>query len=126
MTMQTVKFLVEKTGTGYSAYAEEFSILATGKTLKQVYAEAEAGLAEQCEYLGESPAAYELEFTYDLPALFEAYRLNVEAISDFLGMNSTLISQYINGKKSPSRKQKDRIESGIHAYAKGLNNFRFA
>jgi hypothetical protein len=124
--MQTVKFLVEKTGTGYTAYAEDFSILATGKNLKQVYADAEAGLAEQCEYMNENPADYQLEFTYDFPTLFEVYRLNVEAISAIVGINATLVSQYINGKKTPSRKQKDRIEEGIHSYARGLDNFRFA
>jgi hypothetical protein len=124
--MQTVKFLVEKTGTGYTAYAEEFSILATGKNLKQVYADAEAGLAEQCDYLHENPADYRLEFTYDFATLFEVYRLNVEAISAISGINASLVSQYINGKKTPSRKQKDRIEAGIHSYARGLDNFRFA
>ena len=124
--MKPVKFLVEKTPTGYSAYAEDFSILATGRNLNEVYADAEAGLLDQCAYLGENPAAYELVFTYDFPTLFEVYRLNVEAVSSLTGINATLISQYINGRKVPSRKQKDRIEAGIHSYAKGLNNFRFA
>lgn len=124
--MKTAIFLVEKTATGYTAYAEELSILATGKSLKQVYEEAEAGLAEQCEYLGERPSDYELVFTYDFPALFEVYGLNVKAVSSATGINPTLISQYINGRKKPSRKQKSRIEAGIHSYARGLENFRFA
>ena len=124
--MQTVTFLVEKTGTGYSAYSEDFGILSTGKTLKQVYAEAEAGIVEQAEYLGENPADYQLEFTYDLPALFEAYRLNVDAVSAHMGINATLMSQYINRKKVPSTKQKQRIETGIQDYARRLTNFRFA
>ena len=124
--MKTVNFLVEKTGTGFTAYADEYSILAAGKSLRQVYEEAEAGLAEQCAYLGEQQADYELVFTYDFPTLFEVYGLNVKALSSATGINSTLISQYINGKKKPSRKQKERIEAGIHLYARGLENFRFA
>ena len=124
--MKTVNFLVEKTATGFTAYAVEYSILAIGKSLKQVYEEAEAGLAEQCEYLGESLTDYELVFTYDFPTLFEVYGLNVKVVSSVTGLNSTLISQYINGKKKPSRKQKNRIEAGIHSYARGLENFRFA
>ena len=124
--MKTVTFLVEKTGTGYSAYSEEFGILATGKTLKLAYQDAKDGLADQCEYMGEDVNQYQFEFTYDLPALFEAYRLNVDALAEYLGMNATLISQYINRKKVPSKKQKDRIETGIHQYAQALTSFKFA
>lgn len=124
--MKTVTFLIEKTGTGYTAYAEDYSILSTGKTLKQVYEEAEAGLTEQCAYLHENVADYELVFTYDFPTLFEAYGLNAKAVGQAAGINPTLLSQYINGKKNPSPKQKTRIEAGIHRYARGLENFRFA
>lgn len=124
--MQTVTFLVEKTGTGFSAYSAEFGILSTGKTLKQVFSEAQSGLTEQCEYLGENPADYTIKFDYDLPTYFEIHRLNVDAVAAQMGMNASLMSQYINRKKVPSPKQKARIREGIKEYARTLSNFDFA
>lgn len=124
--MKTVNFLVEKTGTGFSAYSEEFGIVATGKTLKALERDAQEGLEGQCEVTGEDPHEFMLDYTYDFSALFEVFRLNVDSVADYIGMNATLMSQYINHKKTPSKKQKDRIESGIHSYAKALSNFRFA
>lgn len=124
--MKTVTFHVEKTATGYAAYAPDFSILAAGKTIKAIQQNAEDGLSEQCEYLNESRTDYTLKFTYDFPSLVDATRLNVDALSKLVGLNSSLMSQYLNGKKVPGPKQKQRIEAGIHTYAKILSDFRFA
>jgi hypothetical protein len=63
INMQMVNFLVEKTGTGYSAYAPDFSIVATGATLDLVRQDALDGLADQCEYMSEDLAQYQLAFT---------------------------------------------------------------
>lgn len=124
--MQTVNFYVEKTTTGFSAYSEDFGIVATGRTLKALERDAQDGLEGQCEVTDENPEDFQLSYTYDFAALFEVFRLNVDSVADYIGVNPTLISQYINQKKVPSKKQKDRIESGIHSYAKALTNFRFA
>ena len=126
MTMKTVHFLVEKTETGFSAYSEAFGIIATGKTLKALACDAQDGLEGQCEVTGEDPHEFTLEYTCDFSTLFEVFRLNVDSVADYVGINATLMSQYINQKKTPSKKQKDRIESGIHSYAKALSTFRFA
>lgn len=124
--MQTVNFYVEKTGTGFSAYSEEFGIVATGKSLKALQRDAKEGLEGQCEVTGENPEDFQLEYTYDFASLFEVFRLNVDSVADYIGVNATLMSQYINHKKVPSPKQKQRIEEGIHSYAKALGNFHFA
>lgn len=124
--MKTVNFLVEKTSTGFSAYSEEFGIVATGKTLKALERDAKDGLEGQCEVTGENPNDFVLDYTYDFSALFEVFRLNIDSVADYIGVNATLMSQYINRKKVPSKKQKERIEMGIHSYARALGNSRFA
>lgn len=62
-----------------------------------------------------------LSITLDLPSLFEFYKvINVKALSIRLGMNQSLLSQYINGKKKPSRRQTMRIVEGIHQLGREL------
>lgn len=62
-----------------------------------------------------------LSITLDLPSLFEFYKvINVKALSKRLGMNQSLLSQYINGKKKPSRRQTMRIVEGIHQLGREL------
>lgn len=125
--MKTVQFLIEKVEDGYTAYAKDYSILTEADTLKEVYEEAEEALEVQLEETGESREDFQLEFKYDFPTLFEVYRVvNVAALSERIGINKSLISQYINGKKEPSVKQKQKIENGLHDFARELLKFSFA
>lgn len=123
--MHIVNFKIEKTGTGYSAYSEEYSILATGKTLKSVEQDAIDGLDDQCDYRGVNRTDYQVVMNYDLPSLVAATRLNIDAVSQLSGLNASLMSQYLSGKKKPSVKQQKRIEQGIHKYAETLSRFSF-
>lgn len=41
-------------------------------------------------------------------------------LSERIGMNHTLLSQYANGRKKPSPKQKERIMEGIHEIGREL------
>lgn len=125
--MKTVSFLIEKVEGGYTAYAQDYSILAEGDTLEETYKDATEAFEDQCEYLNESPNDYRIEFKYDLPTLFEVYKIvNVAALAERLHMNNSLISQYVTGKKEPSAKQKLRIEQGLHEFARELLKFSFA
>jgi hypothetical protein len=124
--MRTVDFLVEKVAGGYTAYAQQFSILAMADTLQEAYANATEALATQCEVTGENPADFQVAFRYDFATLFEVYDIvNVKALCKRLGMNNSLVSQYISGKKVPGPKQKAKIERGLHEFAKELLRFSF-
>lgn len=124
--MKTVQFLIEKVEDGYTAYAKDYSILTEADTLKEVYEEAEETFRIQLEETGENRNDFRLEFKYDFATLFEVYRIvNVTALGERLGMNSSLISQYITGKKEPSVKQKQKIERGLHDFANELLKFSF-
>ena len=119
--MQTVNFLIEKVEGGYTAYAQGFSILSEGDTLDEVHANAREGLAEQRDYMGEDTTDVEVTFSYDIAALFDMCKfINVSALAERLGMNNSLISQYISGKKTPSHKQKQRILNMLHQIGREL------
>ena len=124
---QTATFYIEKVEGGYTGYAKDFSILTEGDTIKEVYANAREALAEQCEETGENPADFDVVFHYDIPTFFEVYPVvNVSALGKLVGMNNSLISQYISGKKIPGPKQRLRIESGIHRLGHELARLSFA
>jgi hypothetical protein len=63
----------------------------------------------------------ELKFTYDLESFFEFYTvINAKALSERIGMNQSLLAQYIKGIKKPSTAQIRRILSGVQQIGKEL------
>ena len=126
-TKATVDFYVEKVADSYTGYAKDFSILAEGDSISEVYANAREALAEQCEATGRNSADFNVVFRYDIPTFFEVYPVvNISALAQLLGMNNSFISQYISGKKTPGPKQRQRIETDIHNLGKQLVAFSFA
>jgi transcriptional regulator with XRE-family HTH domain len=50
----------------------------------------------------------------DLPQFFDYYKIiNASALGSRIGMDKTLLSQYVNGHKKPSHKQVEKIMNGI-------------
>ena len=63
----------------------------------------------------------ELKFTYDLESFFEFYSvINAKALSKRIGMNQSLLAQYIKGIKKPSAAQIRRILTGVQQRGKEL------
>lgn len=63
----------------------------------------------------------ELKFTYDLESFFEYYTvINAKALSERIGMNQSLLAQYIKGIKKPSAAQIRRILTGVQQIGKEL------
>ncbi|MBM3454723.1 MAG: XRE family transcriptional regulator [Bacteroidetes bacterium] len=63
----------------------------------------------------------ELKFTYDLESFFEFYKvINAKALSERIGMNQSLLAQYIKGIKKPSTAQIRRILTGVQQIGKEL------
>ena len=122
--MKGLKFNVEKTSTGYSAYREEKNsiIATTGNNL----AELRMNIVEAYNlYLeGNGKAGIEadqISFQFDLPSFFEFYpEINTSALGNRIGMQKSLLSEYINGKRTPSEKQVQKIFIGIKELGKEL------
>ena len=73
------------------------------------------------EEYGFSYQVNELKFTYDLESFFEFYTvINAKALSERIGMNQSLLAQYIKGIKKPSTAQIRRILSGVQQIGKEL------
>lgn len=123
--MKKYKFIVEKTGTGYSAFVEDFEnypVSTTGKSTDELKTNMLDALNTWLEFKGKPLASLEQIITkIDLPQFFEYYKeINAKALSKRIGMNETLLSQYVNGKKEPSQKQISRILNGVKELGKEL------
>jgi transcriptional regulator with XRE-family HTH domain len=122
-----VEMIVEKTKTGYSAYAVKYNVFTTGRTLQQLKKNMIESINLFFEESGKSAIDIEqLKITLDLPQFFSFYKvLNAKALSERIGMNQSLLAQYINGNKVPSLQQTKRILDGVGEVGKELAEINF-
>ena len=118
-----IKFTVEKTDTGFSAFSEVNPIFTTGKTftelLKNVVEAMNLYLTDQDSKVVEK----NIEFEIDLQQFFQYYRvINSKFLAQRIGMNESLLSQYVQGRKKPSQKQTNKILQGIQQVGRELSN----
>jgi len=126
-----MKFVVETTQTGYSAYAEDFErfpIGTTGETLGSLKENLLEAANLYLDYVGKkkiSPEQIEIEF--DIQSFFDFYGIiNAKALSRRIGMSNVLLSQYVNGAKKPSSKQVAKIAAGLREVGKELAELQLA
>ncbi|MCH6198655.1 hypothetical protein MMU07_03620 [Aquiflexum sp. LQ15W] len=68
----------------------------------------------------------DIKFEFDLESFFDFYNvINAKALSERIGMNQSLLAQYIKGIKKPSASQTKRILEGVHQIGKELSEVRF-
>lgn len=125
--MEKIAFIVEKTNTGYSAYAENFPVYTVGSNIAEIRSNAKEAINLYCHEQNLKIVNEEkLMFKIDLPQFFEFYEeINAKALSRRIKMNESLLSQYINGQKVPSQKQLKRILIGIRELGRELTEIDF-
>ncbi len=118
-----INITVEKTKTGYSAYSEELAVYSTAKGIPALYKNLIDALNLAYEEKGYYVEASNLKLNLDLQQFFQYYKvLNANFLAQRIGMNPTLLSQYVRGKKTPSPKQTDKIIRGIQMIGKELSD----
>lgn len=116
-----IKIIVEKTDTGFSAYTDEFPIFTTGRTVPELinnsYEATQLYFDDKYEITHDN-----LKFEIDFGQFFRYYKvLNSKFLAEKIGMNPTLLSQYVQGHKKPSEKQTEKILTGIHQIGQELS-----
>ena len=126
--MKTVEISVERTGTGYSAYALEYPVATVGGTLPELKANIAEALNLYFEETGGKPVALaNIKISLDLPQFFDFYKvINAKALAARIGMPQSLLAQYIGGHKKPSPKQTQRILEGVRNVGRELAEMDFA
>jgi len=127
ITTMKIKMVVEKTRTGYSAYAEKLPVFTTGRSLNELKSNVLEAVNLFYEKQGKRVTVNDLNITLDLPQFFEFYKvINAKALSERIGMNQSLLAQYIKGIKKPSAAQTDRILKGVQQIGRELAGISFS
>ena len=117
-----IKVTVEKTDTGFSAFCDDYPIYTTGRTIPELIDNA---LEAANLYFEDDDIILthdNLKFEIDFKQFFQYYKvLNSKFLADKIGMNPTLLSQYVQGHKKPSDKQTEKILFGIHQIGQELS-----
>jgi predicted RNase H-like HicB family nuclease len=121
MDNKVIILIVEKTNTGFSAFSEDFPIFTTGKSIPELINNAYEAVELHFEEETGKISPKNIKFEIDFQQFFKYYKvINVKFLGEKIGMNPTLISQYISGTKKPSSKQTEKILDGIHQIGEEL------
>jgi predicted RNase H-like HicB family nuclease len=124
--MKKIEMIVERTNTGYSVYAQNYPVATTGKDLIELKSNMVEALNLYFEENGPLITENDIKVTLDLAQFFEFYKvINAKAFSERIGMNQSLLAQYISGKKKPSSLQTQRILKGVQQIGRELAEIRF-
>lgn len=118
--------IIEITPTGLSAYIRGLSgIATTGTDLSEI----KNNITEALElYYEEEPKKVKVSIAYqvDFKQFFKYYSiLNQKTLAAKIGMDNSLMSQYIRGTKVPSEKQLSKISNGIKQVGRELAELHF-
>ena len=121
-----IEIIVEKTNTGYSAYTEKYPVYTVGNSLEEIKANILDAVNLYFEKTGKILTENDLKIVLDLPQFFEFYKvINAKALSERIGINQSLLAQYIKGIKKPSQAQTKRILKGVQQVGKELAAIQF-
>ena len=111
--------IIEKVDTGFTAYAKDYPVYTTGSTMNELL----ENIMEAFSLYFEDKKfnASQISCEIDFKQFFQYYKvINSKALAEKIGMNPTLLSQYVRGHKRPSEQQSRRILYGINKIGQEL------
>ena len=128
MKKPKIVLTIIKEESGYSATAsvKEIHINTAGETLEELKENVLDAVNLSFEDKGFAYTAAEITLKPDMQSFFDFYRvINAKALSERIGMNQSLLAQYIKGIKKPSPSQAQRILKGVQQVGKELASMQF-
>lgn len=97
------------------------TVLGCGSSAKAAIEDMLKGWNETTEYLkeeGEEVPTLEIEYRFDVGSLFSYYDfVNIAGVAREIGLNSSVIRQYVIGTRKPSAERKKLIITGLKSLA---------
>jgi hypothetical protein len=117
-----IRVIIEKTDTGFSAYAEDYPIFTTSLNISELFGQTLEATNLFFEDQKLQITQENINFVLDFKQFFQYYKvLNAKFLAHKIGMNETLLSQYVQGRKKPSEQQTYKILEGIHQIGRELS-----
>lgn len=123
MRKPKIKIEIHKEDQGFSAVGQwrDRHLLTQGDTWPELKSSIIEMLNLSFEDKGYTFTMKDVVLSYDLKSFFAFYRvINAKALAERIGMNQSLLAQYIHGSKKPSQAQIRRILKGVHDIGKEL------
>lgn len=118
-----IAVIIEKTDTGLSAYSVDYQVFTTGASIVELIDNCIEAFTLYFEDEEFDPVR--LSFEIDFKQFFQYYKvINSKALAEKIGMNPTLLSQYVRGHKKPSQKQSRKILYGINRIGQELSEMK--
>lgn len=96
MVKKKILVVIEKSNTGFSAYSEFYPVYTTGASMYELIDNAIEAFTFYFENEKFDPV--QIAFEIDFKQFFQYYKvLNSKALAQKIGMNPTLLSQYVRG-----------------------------
>lgn len=128
--MNKITVVIEKDKNGFGAFtaSTQSTIIGDGQTVEEVkadfmnsYREILETYTERGEEIPEELRDPVFEYTYDISALFDAFKfLNASKFAESIGISPSLMRHYKSGDTYISAKQAKKIEAGLHRIAREL------
>lgn len=127
--MEKIIMIIEKSKDFFDAYSDNCDgIYAAGDSIEAVKADAEEAIRLIKKNLPEDrwptqiKGEYEIEWKFDVPSFLEYYSsfMSLSGMEKMTGIHQKQLSNYLNHRSVPRRKQADRIINGIHRFAREL------
>ncbi len=127
--MEKIIMVIERSKDFYDAYSENCDgIYAAGENLEAVKKDVENAInIIKKEYPEEQwPAPlrgdYEIEWKFDTSSFLEYYKdyISLAGLEKITGINQKQLSNYLNHRSKPRRRQVERISEGLHKFASEL------
>ena len=123
-----IKLKIIKEDLGYSAVGQwkDRGLVTCGDSWEELQEMIVEMVDLSFEDLGYTYTIDEIKLEYDLESFFDFYKvINAKALSERIGMNQSLLAQYIKGIKKPSTTQTKRILNGVQQIGRELSEVRF-
>lgn len=121
-----IEILKESQGYSCTSHFEDRFIGVESESMESLLEEMTDAVNFALEDLGLKYSKEDFVIKYDLESFFTFYRvINVKALAEKIGMNQSLLAQYIKGKKTPSARQTKRILLGVHQIGRELSEANF-
>ncbi len=129
LNMEKIVMIIEKSKDYFGAYSENCDgIYAAGSSIQEVKDDTYEAIRLIKEDLPEErwpvqiKGDFEIEWRIDVPSFLEYYSkyMSLAGMEKMTGINQKQLSNYLNHRAVPRRKQTDRIREGIHRFAEEL------